>query len=1408
MRSLKLTLNLVMIMLLLAILSGGCTPSTPTLDVVTLSPNATVNSTPTTTIPPAVPPTPTPKLPTDLPGQQGDPGNTGAVDQELPLAIEPKWLSPSFLGMGNYNSWPVVSDDEMVVVAGASVSPYPGIVGILDSFDSGDISILYALNLADGEQKWVYHTGGVLMGTPQIALGRVYVVTRQRATSGEEAFASKIHCLKAEDGSLVWQHILPKSNAGALTVQDGVVLLLSGMVDVKNGRAATLWGEETPVHALGFDADTGEPLWSAPLLNKSSFSLEPPTVADGRAFVVDLDHLYGLDLQTGQQLWQFEHEGEQDPGFPNWEFSGALVAAEGNLFVADLHKSKDYSLYYNSIYALDPASGGILWHYKMASTSTQGANGGMSYHLGKLFTWGTWNQGNDQFDGLIALKALDGSEVWHTVLGDKFEYPPTIGNNGWMLAGSFNNYRLIEEGTGQILWDGDYKHEPNMGVSYAMDWSPTFTYGIQYPNPPREAWLPNEWVLDPNGETVLLAGFKTWRYPPALSGGVVIGLTTDYKTESRFGFRLVAYGADSTSPDARISDIGLGHRNIQLTDIFGTAYDYNLKEWSLELGKGTPPSGWEVLAHSTSATQDFLANLRIGGHPRQIGDGVWTLRLVVTDNAGLTSRDEWTFTNDWTAPGVEISEPKDGATIAAGEFILNGTASDTNGITQVRITFDNGKTFTLADGTTQWTLPITVTQAMEGKSVTYYAEAMDTFGNVGKSNLVTLTFPKFQVGLQAGGRRLVSTYSMFVDPTGDIDGDGINQRWENAAMQLTIPILELDEEEDWLNQYHENIFGQYTKPKYPMVYFVRVTGDTPESYTLLNPQPSYPTYILFYYVFGWAKDYGAVGGGLEAHRGDSENIIMAWRVTNETTAELEWVRTSSHKDVNRHHGLWNSWQRSCTLANIAINKDVTGDTEMMCADLEFEANGRLVLYPGEDKHALYPNADMCSNHVKLLTVGYGEDCGWDPLKIDGKLVPGQWKDSDFDQDDRYLGNGRWLFEAYNVGEPDQCRKNQLIDFLDQPETWRNLTDAQKQALTGLYPNEAVWSGTFGKQAQWDPEKKCTLVLDIKGNPVESGSEFCGGLQPGGDTDEPDVCSSKLGGALGQADDWTDKGPPDLIPNAMDARYQVTIKTGDIDRAGTDAMISLALSFGSGDVFGDTIKVYSGLKFYYQPLISNYNPIKAPYSYVGSFEQGDTDYIYLNGYMTGDITGIRLSQDGMGDGPGWFVEQIIVRDLLTGKVWAARPNKWLASDVSPNTTSSYIPLYSYHQGMFSKIDYQVIVTTGDLSGAGTDGDVSIMLIAEDGSTSDPLKLENKSGIFGFDFFNFQSSKLDTFTVTSADIGSLGSLRVQLNPKGNSSDWYCREVTVRNPITGQVWVFPIESWLGRGNGPLSVEKPANN
>ena len=156
----------------------------------------------------------------------------------------------------------------------------------------------------------------------------------------------------------------------------------------------------------------------------------------------------------------------------------------------------------------------------------------------------------------------------------------------------------------------------------------------------------------------------------------------------------------------------------------------------------------------------------------------------------------------------------------------------------------------------------------------------------------------------------------------------------------------------------------------------------------------------------------------------------------------------------------------------------------------------------------------------------------------------------------------WLFEAYNAGEPDPQRRYQLIDFLDQPLTWRGLTQQQKMTLSGLYPGEAVWSGH--NRAEWNPDGTLKKVWDpaYQSWKYFSGDEFCGGLE---DTAlEPERCTSKLGWQLSMSASWEDEGPTSNLTSKLNARYLVSITTAGLERAGTDAQILIKLT---GDLDG-------------------------------------------------------------------------------------------------------------------------------------------------------------------------------------------------------------------------------------------------
>jgi hypothetical protein len=523
--------------------------------------------------------------------------------------------------------------------------------------------------------------------------------------------------------------------------------------------------------------------------------------------------------------------------------------------------------------------------------------------------------------------------------------------------------------------------------------------------------------------------------------------------------------------------------------------------------------------------------------------------------------------------------------------------TDPNGL--VRGIGDLMSTADLADPYEVWTRPassVVTTAAETPRDVGMTVEDVTyTVSDITLQEREIAPEGPMEVSYEAGGKVLVSNVSIFEDAATDIDGDTIRQEWENTALQLIEPIFEVDEEEDWLENRADYGWIDEIKPFRQLHHaanFVRVT-----------PWPSAddPRYILFHYAVTWSADYGGGVTGvpftaLEDHRGDVERVVIATRLISDRRAKVEWVYTSAHSS-NRHHGVWHVTDRSCSDAVIVGKLGEDDAEEVMCGNLEF-SKGQVVIQASEDKHAMYPSEAVCESVTLVALPGpdFGEDCGWQPSKIPVYSLF-QWEESDFTGDPHYLGHGRWQFDAYNIGEPD--RPHWLIDDLDVPSSWRDLTQEQVASLTDMFPGETVWSGTTKH--------------------YRSEGTFCGGLEMTWVDwfKNPDRCVGNPGNSVEATDMLTDK---------LRTTYRVSITTAGKAGAGTDSDVYLALD-GTIGTWGGTV--------------------------VGSFEKGNVDVLHVGtaGSTYGDPVKVRLRIDNTGDDPPWLVTKIVVESKRDGRTWS-------------------------------------------------------------------------------------------------------------------------------------------------------------
>ncbi|XP_046342930.1 polyunsaturated fatty acid 5-lipoxygenase-like [Haliotis rufescens] len=103
---------------------------------------------------------------------------------------------------------------------------------------------------------------------------------------------------------------------------------------------------------------------------------------------------------------------------------------------------------------------------------------------------------------------------------------------------------------------------------------------------------------------------------------------------------------------------------------------------------------------------------------------------------------------------------------------------------------------------------------------------------------------------------------------------------------------------------------------------------------------------------------------------------------------------------------------------------------------------------------------------------------------------------------------------------------------------------------------------------------------------------------------------------------------------------------------------------------------------------------------------------------------------------------------------------------------------------------VSVRTGDLQGAGTNANVSIILHDNHGTTSPKINLNH---FFRDDFERGNTDKFELQRTQTERLCKLDKLEIFRDDSGFGSSWYVERITVENKSNGDVYTFPVFRWL---------------
>ncbi|XP_062369972.1 lipoxygenase homology domain-containing protein 1 [Cinclus cinclus] len=267
-------------------------------------------------------------------------------------------------------------------------------------------------------------------------------------------------------------------------------------------------------------------------------------------------------------------------------------------------------------------------------------------------------------------------------------------------------------------------------------------------------------------------------------------------------------------------------------------------------------------------------------------------------------------------------------------------------------------------------------------------------------------------------------------------------------------------------------------------------------------------------------------------------------------------------------------------------------------------------------------------------------------------------------------------------------------------------------------------------------------------------------------------------------------PSEILPIEKLINYEVSVVTGDVRAAGTNAKVFM-------QIYGETGKT---------ELIILENRSN-------NFERGATDIFKREAADVGKIYKIRIGHDGTGIGDGWFLESVTLKRLATKMkesdkkkkknksdeeedeetkeeegmdVYTFVAHRWLAKDEGDKEL--VVELVPDEESDLEENTYEVHVLTGTVWGAGTDANVFLSIYGVERGDTGERQLKRSNNLN-----KFEKGQVDVFTIKAIDLGELKKLRIRHDNTGASPSWFLDRVEIVDLKESTTYYFPCQRWL---------------
>jgi outer membrane protein assembly factor BamB len=182
-----------------------------------------------------------------------------------------------------------------------------------------------------------------------------------------ESFDFKLYAIDVKTGSVLWVKPLPSIAMNAPLVEDGRVIVGTGVAGIVKDAPDVVAGEPLGDDVLAFDAATGKELWSYHTAGENMPTGVFSTINGKDAFIFSNGdgHAYALSIADGSLIWKQAIPGVSS--MSSLALSGGIVYGSSTLFSPRLSKAAaatgDVGWWHRMtwVWALDPSSGHLIW---------------------------------------------------------------------------------------------------------------------------------------------------------------------------------------------------------------------------------------------------------------------------------------------------------------------------------------------------------------------------------------------------------------------------------------------------------------------------------------------------------------------------------------------------------------------------------------------------------------------------------------------------------------------------------------------------------------------------------------------------------------------------------------------------------------------------------------------------------------------------------------------------------------------------------------------------------------------------------------------------------------------------------------------------------------------------------------